>query len=1107
MHHVFKTILLISLLLTLSIPVYSMASDKQFYFVARQAPSGSITQEGQSQQVVYLRWDVVEGDLPSDVVGLRLLRNNVPLHADFPVNEVMSESSINTLYQGVAQKRRKFETVTRLNELAAAKGDAFSAANFASYLRDLINPANSNTYNAFWAYFASRSDFNIARARYRGWIDSSAGTGLIEYKLLAVNAVGSTATLGITRVQVGVATTLLGATNLRQVLYSDSRCDMPENAKDHFTVALNWNSPGDDGSNSISSDRVAAQFYITGFDLYRSSHNVATSVTTAPTLDIASLASVSPTDKRGNPQLTGLEKINVSLIVDSGTTTDEPKWQETQDLLKRAGLKPGDRRAYYLVPRDFTGNYGPTIATMVEVPLMTRPPAPWNIRSFADETTSAINQNLPDALTLSWDQVNLDNYVRMNQDYQRYCNLLEARQTGLLKFVGKDQSCELDLQSTVRLDVVGYRIYRFTDFDVAGLFKDSDGDGVADTVERVEGFQCNPEKQPAAAKNYLAPDTEIQLITINGLLSTDPQIVRLRDQVPAAQKDTVYWYRVASVAGSLEQPRLSFLSAPQRGLFPDRTPPPEPLVEVLRPGKTPTGCRLISDSSSDIWRFKEQLSPNEKPANFVLNCNGNSTYSITGQDIANASSVRCQAIRSDSNCDQKSELSLSFPASELTGGKVCDVNIPNDISFCDQGDVRMVPNYEDAIVNVQTGDLVPGTVTINVVPPNNKTCVALYETIDGISTRVSSSCSPEGLSYQPGEGMFCGYAVTSDQNNNISAVRYLPCTLATTGSKLPGPPHILSFSVDDTHANFSFRLPLEQIVVTMARIAHDIGDGLIKTDVLAIPTINYQAGQVTSHTIPVDALTKPKDNFCLELKALAANSDSGQPSSSSWSLKRCYTRLESGDEDLPQYMPWPAVESPVKGKSISAKLIKDYRKVPMFLMLELANNVSVNGECEHILPNQIPGQLPDPLKPASETNKFDDLECTDIGVTSVRAALASKLNFILYRQKRVAGGERGKWIQVSPLIEFAHFDDIPSRPRENKNSSSIEWRLNDPFVKFFYDDILNQINFIYLDRYPFTTATDMFAPVPYEFRYQAVYFDSLHKPVRWSQSDWVREEE
>jgi hypothetical protein len=177
-----KNFVVYFLLGVLSAPGMAMAAESQYYLLAQQAPAGSITAPGQGQQVVYIRWDALEGQLPSTVVTLKLLRNDVmvvdPDYPDgWPVGQVRSIAAINELYAGAAQQRRKLETVTRLNELATAEGKSFSASQFAARIHDLIDPANAAdpqqpyqlwNYNPLWAFLGSRTDINIARARLRG---------------------------------------------------------------------------------------------------------------------------------------------------------------------------------------------------------------------------------------------------------------------------------------------------------------------------------------------------------------------------------------------------------------------------------------------------------------------------------------------------------------------------------------------------------------------------------------------------------------------------------------------------------------------------------------------------------------------------------------------------------------------------------------------------------------------------------------------------------------------------------------------------------------------------------------------------------------------------
>lgn len=1085
------------LLINTSAP--SFANDDQFFFIAREAPIGSITAEGQGSRAVYLRWGSIEGKLPDDVVAFRLLRNN-ELVGEFPVNEVMPVAELNKLYLGSAQKRRRLEVVTKLNELAAANGDEFSAASFATYLHDLINPA-SDQHNPLWSFLGSQTDFNIARARFRAWVDVTPGTiNPVEYELLAVNALGGTARLGLVRVKTGAPTVLLGATDLKQHKNSDTRCDYPEDAKDHFTVALDWKSAGEGIANLSVTDQFASKLYLSGYDLYRGDVNLDANIEKAPVRDIATLAAQVATDSRGNPKIVGLEKINTSLIIDSGSVAGEAKFLEARDLLKRAGLKPGDRRAYYLVARDFTGNYGPTAKAVVIVPLTTRPPAPWNISTFADETSSASLTPSPDGLLLSWNKVDLTNYMRIFKGTRKYCNATEAEQTGILEFVGVNQNCETDLHSSVRLDVSDYRVYRFTDFDVAGRFSDSDGDGVSDAVERQIGSQCDASVQPQNAVKYLAPDIDLTTIAGGDASANNPATIRLRDEVPAGNKDTVYWYRIASVAGDPKNERLSFLSAPQRGFFPDREPPNEPIVEVLREGDTPTGCRIESDARKE-WHFEEQFSAfGQTPYGLKLSCSGASAGGFSNAD-SDVGSARCQSIIAQDECSIGNDISLTLGG---VAGLNCQVSVPDDISFCRSGEIKIIPTYD--LESVQPGDLV-SEVTVTVRPPDDKSCVALYENIDGAATRIASSCEDTGITYNPGAGLFCGYAVATDQNNNISTTVPFPCTLVNANPKALSAPQVLTLAVNDTDATLTFRMPAEQAAVAMVRLNHEKGNGGGTRKIESVPVVNVSSGEIVTHKVPVDALQATKDRFCLQLKAIAR--DTGDASlNSPWSKQRCYTRRADG-EDTVEYLPWPTVKPAAEGEALQAiggvlfsnnEIGFDIAGLPEdepdFIGVNLAFLIGQLGDKCYF--QEIYSRI-------EKDNLPDELFCNDAGRAAVQSALKPQLNYLLYRQKK-KGNLEGNWIQVSPLIEFAHFEKLP--PNYKIKEKSYHWRLKDPFIKFLKVRGRDAYGFLHHDRYPFLTGKFLGKTLtdhePYDFRYQAVYFDKNHRPIRWRQSNWFK---
>jgi hypothetical protein len=1128
----------------LAMPIASLAAESQFYFVGKAVISQDPVPDATH---VYLRWDVVEGQLPSDVVTFRLMRNGDRV-GEWSANAVMEPPAISALYNGADHQRRRLETITRLNEIASDAGLPFSANQFSKTLYQLIDPASGGTFNPLWAFLGSRTDFNIARARYRGWIDTAPEMedGVAKYELLGVNASDVTARLGYVEIDPTVVQQSLGASMLRQLRVTDWECDLPGTAKDQYTVMLDWESPGA----NVISDRVAAQSYISGFDLYRGTDNLAPNILIAPVLDIADLAPMAGTDSRGRPTIAGLEKVNVPLIIDSGAPADDqewleaklfhqaladrenrdlpiilpaniptqPKWLEARDQLIRAGLKPGDRRAYYLVPRDFTGNYGPTIATIVEIPKMTRPPAPWNLRTFADETSSVLG-GLPDALTFTWDEVDLSNYIKMYRGTRLFCNTVEASTTGVLEYVAVGESCETGHRNAVRLDVSNYRVYRFTDFDVAGRFKDSDGDGVEDSAEteafdfdgngRVDAFersaapQCDASIQPAGADNYLfwpKLGSSVKLVISSDTNPAPPRIARMRDTVPAGTKDTVYWYRVVSEATLLPSDvddemepyvgRLSHMSAPQRGLFPDREPPPPPLVGFTRPGTNASGCELESNPNAP-WSFSESVSENNVRAGtpFVLSC---SAGPYIASEIAATGVGACPDVVND--CAGVQPVFIQFPATTNTGGKVCTVRIPDDVSVCESGGLNLVPTYD--AIPVGPGDLVSGGPTGSAVPSSPNTCVAVFETIDGTSTRIGSTCDPGGLSFIPRPGLFCGYAVATDENNNFSATVQFPCTLTPLQTKAPSAPQVLTLDVDNDLARFTFRLPAEQVAMTLARLDYDPGVGSNVRTVDSIAVIDNDAGEAISFSMPVDPLLATRDRFCLSLLSVGRDDGRGSALSSKWSTEKCFTRTAMG-EDIPTYLPWPAVQGAIQGDPLAASLVTNLRGVPPFLAIELAESTGMITDVADSISDCWIGESP--------PQDFDTYGCFSGGVARFKSLVSPELDFIVYRQSRINAGEASDWVQVSPLIDYVHFD----RQVLNLGDRDVTvWGLNDPYIKVTGSaGLAPLLTVLFIDQYPFIINADLEGAQEYEWRYQLVYFDDQHRPVKWRGSDWFRSDE
>jgi hypothetical protein len=1077
----------------------AQAGPAPFYLLARTAPEGSITAAGQQRQLVYLRWDVVEGGLPLDLARIELLRDG-ELLLDQPVEAVMSAVEIAALYQGPAQARRLQETLTLLREAAAQSGgSSITAGVFAEVIRARIDPA-AVAEDRVWAYQASRTDFNIARARYRAFLDAP-GAGAFSYELRGVSTGGQRQRLGLVTVNTTVPTVLQGSTGFSQFREDQVRCDLPEAARDHHVVSLAWDRPG-----ANETDAFAANLYLAGFDLYRTTANVAPELSAADVArNLAAEAAAAGFDARGNPELPGLQRVNDAPINDPGGAARGPKWIETPAELARAGVRPGDRRAYYLVARDFTGNYGPTEVAVVEVPNLTRPPPPWSIRPFADQTGGMLRAG--ENLTLRWEAVNLDNYLATFNSTRRACNLAEARATGVLEFVGPDEDCATDPRRRARLDVAGYAIYRFPDFGSAEQFRDSDGDGVDDFVERPDGMQCDIERQPAGAASNLVWPAQVQEFA----LDSGRQVVRFVDQVPAGDKGRVYWYRVASYT---PDGRFSHLSAPVRGLFPDRELPEPPVVNARRPDNVPNGCRANVTRTEGPWNFEIAFA--DAGRTFDLACGGIAQGSYTADRLGES----CEKIAVD--CAGL-PVSFSYPAVEDTGGQACEAEIPTEVPFCAAGEVIIEPRFEPGMVPVATGEVTAGPVEIEVTAPNPDTCVSLFQEIDGDHARVATSCGTIDAAtiFTVPAGYFCGYAVSQDANNNVSVAESTPCVLVTGELKPPGMPQLLDFDVTPNAAQLRWRLPVEPLAAVLVRLEHEPAEGDPVSEVFSVPVAGFGAGDPVNHVRTVAGLAGEVDRWCVSLRSIGVHGLEQQARVSEWTPRRCVSRAELA-ETPPVYLPWPSVPGPVE----RAPLTAGATLLPLLYLSSIdlstyqvqvpqSDAVRAIGGDDAL---QLLGSQP---LYAIELGRLDGLDseesclydrsvitgypplptmlCTTAGRLRVDAALAPASGFLVYRQSRGTDGTLGDWLQVSPLIEFAHWDRVEPDEKFPANA-----RLNDPYLKLVpAPGQPNTWRILFFDRFPQMSGLGVVFGESRDYRYQLVYFDERQRPVAWRQSAWL----
>lgn len=1057
-------------------PLTVWAESGQFYFLARTAPVGSLSAPGQTQEGVYLRWDALEGELPGDVDQLRLLRDGETL-LEVGANEVMPEARIAALYQGAAQQRRLLETVTQLQEAQVGAGQSFNPNGFAGLVHDRL--VSDTGVDKNWAFLASRSDVNIARARYRGYFDQP-GRGEFTYELLAVDAAGITARLGRAVVDTTSPRQVQAPNRFEQV--TQARCDAPEYAKDHYTVTLDWSAPGA----GLVTDRLASRLFISGYDLYRTTDNLDISVDEAPVRDIADLAASADHDSRGQVQIDGLEKVNDVLLTLSPDDNDQsPEWLETHEDLRNAGLEPGDHRAYYLVPRDFTGHYGPTIGTMVTVPNLTRPAKPWDVRVFADNSPDDPDKNI----ALSFDRVTLRNYLDLYEDNYRICNRDMAAQTGVLNYVGKNESCLEDTRRSLRLDVTDYKIYRFESFEAASQFRDSDGDGVADADERDLGMQCDPGAQPASAESALVETTDTNP-SVETLPNSGRERVRFRDTVPASETNRetgrVFWYRLAAQTADK---RLSLLTSPQRALFPERELPDKPLLTAERSNDYLCGCTIESTVTTDPWDFIDDL---KEPGTTALSCDGQ-VFSSQEPDALQSGGQLCGDAKVALNCDGAASQALGFTSerSARIGGFSCQAELPAGVDICNSGQVRLKPDYCEARTDLEgLGSVIAGNLELTVVAPDADSCVSLFRDVDGNQTRVATSCGtevPGQIEYTADKGLFCGYAVTHDGNNNVSLPTEVPCTLIRPeGQKAPGTPQTVSVDITDTTADVRWRLPVEPVAATLIEFRNIDADGERHVTLTSVPAAGLGSGEVQEHLESISPLSGAEEEWCIRLRAVSPATVDSDSQASSWSAPRCVTRSGSPVAP-PEYLPWPSQSAVPQGSDLNARLgiefmLTDRTGPEIFnILVDLTEVEGLETSC----------YIQD-YNPTEETYKqFPEFQCTPTGKGRAKAAIDPHLNFVAYRQGRAPDGTLEDWIQVSPLIDFVHWDSIPIDDKLQKST-----QLNDPYIKLY--DRLGQFDrwgAAFIDRYPYIGG--------HEYRYQFLYFTEDHRLGRWRQSNWL----
>ena len=1089
----------------LGVNVGAIAERGQFYLAAKNAPLGASSSLGKGQKAVYVRWDLVEGEIPDDVIALRLERDGTVL-LEKAANDVMSVSEINQLYSGVAEQQRLLQTITMLKDYALSQkpnygqdntdgnllpGSDFNAAAFAIELQRLFATESA------WSYLASRQNFNIARARFRAFLDTEAPENS-TYRLLAVNALGEMVQIGQVDLDSSQNVFPLGpqlkpVSNFHQV--AKSSCSIADSMQDHYTVALDWK-PG--GANIT--ENAASSIQLAGYLLYRSKADFTGQ--NIPQVDLASLASQSSHDQQGNLQFTDLERAEPFMIISesNGDSYLDAAFFQSEKALKAAGLKPGDRRAYYIAPVDFAGHIGKTSSAIVIVPDRTLPPTPWNI-GFSQR------QGATPSAKLVWDASTLFNYKAKYGASRTFCNegTSEANQ-GLVAYDSASGSCEEPTYIRLGLTDRDYLVYRFNTAQQARNFVDQDSDGFNDSEEAVAD-RCNSALpvQGSGLTNYLVARNDIENQNNNNFetvnLDNGGRKETFKDDFLVENVTNAYWYRIAAKTSN---GNLSPMSAANKVSFRDMVLPEPPTYTTIVRGNC---CEITEkEDSDDTWSFDDQV---QTGAEFSLSYTTGESKQTPYVNInrlsvpAGVVSHLCPLKDGDSSpIDEfwgKSNRPRTF---EYRG--VCEASISQGMDLCQAGDWQLTTRSCD--MPLEDGQIVEGNVEYTITFPEG-TCGSASRRIGNSYTRVATSCGTAnaGVLVVTGEPGECFQTASEDPSGNVSPPVELPCSRSVS-TTTPNPPQPISLALADTEASFSWRLPLEPVAVVLAEISSDASEQQASdsdSQLISIATAGFEPARLMDSTTAIHALLAHREQWCVRFKSIAPQSPTNlQEVSSEWSQRICSVRRATGDVST-EYLPWPKIDAlnvnigwPLVFSG--ADLVNEtfglqHEKMPLLLPMLGPNSQSViedvvddcvfasqiDDENIFVFAKQVTCFSPDAVEKVEEDmHKY-------LGST-----------FMVYRKARTSDGAESQWVQVSPLIEGVFWVLAPGKVGTVNPLDT--WDLFDPYFKMVRRGPSEPREFFlaFVDRYPYTAG--------YSYQYQFVVFNNQHAIEKIHQTDWYQ---
>ena len=1043
-----KKLILIPIMILLA-TLSTFANDQSFYFIAKATNQG-----------VYLRWDAVEGNFPknSDIDLIVLKRNDVNI-SSFNPNDIMDIGQIEALYAKPSNQRSLKKIISSISKNDDTTCSGANLSNYASKIRACMQ-------NNMWRYMASKVDFNIATIGYRAYLDTEATTNPTTYELVAVKIVNNVEVsqrLGKVVVNPNVPTTIKGAKNFKQIQQRKA-CNTPDYAKDDYTVALSWENGGE------KTDAFANSIMLAGYDLYRVKDSENDIVS-----DLSTLMSTATVNANGDYVFAGLEKVNdVPLLLANSEGEEDTLFLETKDKLKKDGLKSGDKRWYYLIAKDFTGEYGGKIAKLqVTIPDLLAPQTPWGIR--------AIEHNKK--VKLIWENVNVTNYVKHYKNSRKFCNIGTLSPKERLRFVDKNGTCGTK-EIEVNLDVDKYYIYRFTNPAKASKFVDSDLDGIGDLDETKENVCKN---------NNLNGKFEPPLIKI-----IDANKFKNKEFITFVDKSVTdskyYWYRVVAVRGNIG----SIMSVPVRAMIPNRTLPNKVEVETKACSSKYIIASYSFDGNLDYLAYdKTGVAKNVRVKGIIRLYDGTILDSRGGIFLPVKENGLVDFPKKWGNCQFGTIEFLDERGNVLASKTLCSnlldllsnsesTSMMNTTHKCKAREFYVL-NENDCKYNglekVNDGQDVYTFPIISFPKLKDNECLEITQIVNNKRYKRATICdkidkyNTQDLNLSNlGKGeKFCLGVNILNENNQYSPTTYLPCFGVVDQGK-PNRPDMRSIKVNgEDNITVAWISPQEKVTSTVVSLYNEENKSQSYLRTFSHPDhINKVTMDTLTMSRDITGILTPTNKvqkWCAKVKSIGFNGKTSE-----WSSEKCTQNLEDEEKEN---LAWPEIKGVNKLEDIKFSYYFDPNGI--------SNNISTvlsEGNFTPVVNKSISKQIEEHLQYIA-------------------------LNFIFYRQSKKNINELGSmeilsnwsnFVQVSPLVDKIKVIKVLSNNPTGAGNIAILELENNLRVTVYYSTS-KKISFAkwtltYVDNYPFNADTI--------YRYVKVNFDKNHEIESYNVSNAVR---